>query len=222
MKKTAIAILVVVALVVVAGTVSAQTSVVLSSVTGKVEIQNPGETAWQAATAGAEVPLRATISTGFDGRAVLQMGASTVTVGPVTRLRIDELSMQNNVVKTNLVMPVGRIRAVVKSTGGAKNDFTVRGALSTAAVRGTGFDTDGVRTNVFDSTVSLFSLSGIGIDVHSGESGFVPGGGLPSGGSGQLNAYTGVSSSTSNTGGGALQGGLPGTGYGTITINWAF
>jgi FecR protein len=220
MKRIGILIVVALALVLAAVEAGAQTSAVLSTVTGKVEIQNPGETTWQAATVGMEVPLRATISTGFNGRAVLQMGATTVSVGPVTRLRIDELSKQNNVVKTNLAMPVGRIRALVKSTGGAKNDFTVKGALSTAAVRGTGFDTDGVHTDVFDSIVSLLSQSGISIDVHSGESGVVTGGGSPSGGAGQLNADTGVNSSTSTTGGGGLGGGLPGTGYGTVTINW--
>ncbi len=107
-----------------------------------------------------EVPLRATISTGFNGRAILQMGATTVTVGPVTRLRIDELTTQNNVVRTNIAMPVGRIRALVKSTGGAKNDFTVHTALSTAAVRGTGFETDGERLAVFESVVTLLSQAG--------------------------------------------------------------
>jgi hypothetical protein len=192
----------------------------LSSVTGKVEIQNPGQTTWQAATVGMEVPLKATIATGFNGRAVLQMGATTINVGPVTRLRVDELSTQNKTVKTNLALPVGRIRAVVKSTGGAKNDFTVRSPLSTAAVRGTGFDTDGVRTDVFESIVALLSQSGISINVNTGESGVASGGGAPSGGSSQLNADLGVNSSTSGTGAGGLGGGLPGTGYGTITINW--
>jgi hypothetical protein len=220
MKRTCILSIGLLALLVASGEAGAQSRAVLSTVTGKVEIQMPGETAWTPATAGMEVPLKATISTGFNGRAVLQIGASTVNVGPVTRLRLDELSTQNNVVKTNLSMPVGRIRAEVKSTGGAKNDFTVRSPLSTASVRGTGFETDGVAVRVYESIVAFLSQSGISANVSAGESGFVAGGGSPSGGAGQLEAQTGVESSTSHTDSGGLGGGLPGTGYGTITVHW--
>jgi hypothetical protein len=220
MMRIGIVMIAVLALVLPAVAAGAQASAMLNAVTGKVEIQNPGERTWHAATVGMQVPLRATIATGFNGRAVLQMGATTVTVGPVTRLRVDELSTQNNVVKTNLALPVGRIRAVVKSTGGAKNDFTVRSPLSTAAVRGTGFDTDGERTAVFEAVVTLLSQAGISIPVNAGEAGVVTNGGSPSGGWYQLEADMGVNSSTSTTGGGGLGGGLPGTGYGTITINW--
>src|SRR5271169_604241 len=116
MKRIAIATIVASVLVLGVFEAGAQARAVLSNISGKVQIQNPGETAWLAATEGMEVPVKATISTGFDGRAVLTMGASTLAVRPLTRLRIDELSTQNNVTKTSLAMPVGRIRAEVKST----------------------------------------------------------------------------------------------------------
>jgi hypothetical protein len=219
MKGIGIATVVALVMVLAAAQAGAQARAVLGSVSGKVEIQNPGEQAWQTATDGMEVPLRATISTGFDGRAVLKLGASTVTVRPLTRLRIDELSTQNNVTKTNLAMPVGRIRAEVKSTDGTKNDFTVHSALSTAAVRGTGFETDGVHLTVFESFVAFLSQSGVGINVHTGETGVSSGGDTPSGGADQREHNTGVDTSTSQTDSGGLSGGQ-GHGAGTITVHY--
>ncbi len=218
MKGIGIAIIIALALVVAVVQAGAQARAVLSSVSGKVEIKSPGEQTWQAATVGMEVPIKATISTGFDGRAVLTLGASTLTVRPLTRLRLDELSTQNNVTRTNLVMPVGRIRAEVKSADGSKNDFTVHSALSTAAVRGTGFETDGVNLTVFESIVAFLSQSGIGINVHSGETGVSSGGDTPSGGADQREHNTGVDTTPSGTGAGGLGGGLPGHGVGTISV----
>ena len=220
MKGIGIAIMIALALVVAVVQAGAQARAVLSSVSGKVEIKNPGEQTWQAATVGMELPIKATISTGFDGRAVLTLGASTLTVRPLTRLRLDELSTQNNVTRTNLVMPVGRIRAEVKSADGSKNDFTVHSALSTAAVRGTGFETDGVNLTVFESIVAFLSQSGIGINVHNGETGVATDGGAPSGGADQLEHDTAVNTETSGTGSGGLVGGQPGHGVGTITVTY--
>lgn len=219
MRRIGIATLIALVFVLAAVSVSAQATAVMSAVTGKVEIQNAGESAWIPATVGMEVPLRATISTGFGGRAVLKIGATTVTVAPLTRLRIDELSTQKNTVQTRLTMPVGRIRADVKASSGEKNDFTVKSALSTAAVRGTSFETDGERLRVFESIVAFLSQSGISLNVGAGENGVSSGGGSPSGGADQLDADTGVDVSTSLTGSG-LGGGEPGPGAGTITVNW--
>jgi FecR protein len=220
MKRVSIAIIVALGLILGVLEAGAQARAVLSNISGKVQIQNPGETAWQAATEGMEVPVNATISTGFDGRAVLKLGASTLAVRPLTRLRINELSMQNNVTKTSIAMPVGRIRAEVKSTDGTKNDFTVHSALSTAAVRGTGFETDGVHLTVFESIVAFLSQSGIGINVHNGETGISSGGDTPSGGAEQREHNTGVDTNPSGTGAGGLVGGLPGHGFGTITVKY--
>jgi hypothetical protein len=200
--------------------VGAQSRAVFRTVTGKVEIQNPGEQTWAPASAGMEVPIKATISTGFGGGAILELGATTLTVRQLTRLRIDQLSIQNKVTTTNLVMPVGRIRADVKATAGTTTDFKLRSPVSTAAVRGTGFETDGSLLNVFESVVSFLSESGISINVHTGETGISNGGGAPSGGAGQREANTGVDPYTSLSGGGGIGGGEPGLGTGTITVHW--
>jgi len=150
MKRIGIAILIALAFVFAVFEVGAQSRAVFKTVTGKVEIQNPGEQAWGPASVGMEVPIKATISTGFGGGAVLEVGASTLTVRQLTRLRIDDLSTQNKVTKTNLTMRVGRIRAEVKSTAGTATDFKLRSPVSTAAVRGTGFETEQFGATIHD------------------------------------------------------------------------
>jgi hypothetical protein len=219
MRRICIAILVALFVFAVVD-IGAQSQAVFRTVTGKVEIQNPGEQAWQPATAGMDVPIRATISTGFGGGAILDIGASTLTVRQLTRLRIDELSVQNKVTRTNLTMPVGRIRANVKSTAGTTTDFKLRSPVSTAAVRGTGFETDGARLSVFESVVAFLSESGISINVGTGEMGVIGNGGPPSGGAGQRDADDGVNPYTSQTGGGGTGTGEPGLGTGGIMVHW--
>jgi len=220
MKRIGIAILIALAFVLAVVDIGAQSRAVFRTVTGKVEIQNPGEQTWGPASAGMEVPIRATISTGFGGGAVLELGASTLTVRQLTRLRIDELSTQNKVTRTNLTMPVGRIRADVKSTAGTATDFKLRSPVSTAAVRGTGFETDGSLLSVFESIVAFLSESGISINVGAGETGVTGDGGSPSGGANQREADTSVDPYTSLTGGGGIGGGEPGLGIGAITVIW--
>ena len=220
MKRIGIAIPIALVFLLAVVNVGAQDRAVFRTVTGKVEIQKPGEQTWGPASAGMEVPVQSTISVGFGGAAVLELGASTLTIRQLTRLRIDELSTQNKVARTNLTMPVGRIRADVKSTTGTSTDFKLHSPISTAAVRGTGFESDGARLSVFESVVSFLSESGISIDVHSGETGVSSGGGSPTGGADQRDANTGVDPSTSPTGGGGIGGGEPGLGIGTITVTW--
>ncbi len=197
----------------------AQSRAVFKSVKGKVEIQNPGERTWRPAKAEMEVPVKATISTGFSGSAVLELGDSTLTVRQLTRLRIDELSTQDNVTRTNLTMPVGRIHAKIKSAGATRGEFKIKSPLSTAAVRGTDFETDGAWLRVFDSIVTFLSESGVGINVHGGETGVTTGGGSPSGGTVQREVNTAVNPYTSPTEGG-IGGGAPGLGIGVITVTW--
>ena len=220
MNRIGITTVVALALVLAALDVGAQ-SAVLRTVKGKVEIQNPDEQTWQAASSGMEVPIRATISTGFGASAVLELGASTLTVHALTRLRIDELTTQNNVARTNLYMPVGRIRAQVKSSAGTTTDFTLRGPEATAAVRGTGFESDGVRIQVFESVVVFSSQSGISTNVHNGETGVSADGGSPKGGSDAREGNTAVDFSTSSTvGSGIGRGSSTGLGIGTIAIKF--
>ena len=132
---------------------------VVSDFSGKVELKQPGQ-AWQPVQANMVVPVGATISTGFGSRLVLSLGETRITVSPLTRMLLRDLVKSNGINTTRLELRVGKVNAVVKSAQGEKNDFTLKGPLSTASVRGTEFiydaDIDDY-VEVVDSVVTLTS-----------------------------------------------------------------
>jgi hypothetical protein len=140
-----------------------------------------------------ELPLKATISTGFNSQAVLDVGSSVLTLRALTRIRIDELQVRDNVAVTGLSMPVGRIRAEVRTAEGLSTDFRVRSPVSTAAVRGTGFDNDGSILNCFEDITDFLNKAGIPTKVYKGETGKLAGLRPPSGGAPQRLRNTTIS-----------------------------
>lgn len=144
--------------VVVAAAALAQTATV-REFSGKVEYRL-GTGAWQGVRNGLEIPLNATISTGFSSSAVLMIGPSRVEVGQLTRLTVDELADSGSTVSTGLFVPVGRVRASVEQTPARSTDFRVRTAQSTAAVRGTEFETNGWQLSVSEGIVEFANLLG--------------------------------------------------------------
>ena len=183
--------IVILALIIIlaAGTVFSQNTAVIRRIVGKVEIQRPEE-GWIPAAVGMELPLGATISTGFNSQAVLEIGSSVLTLRALTRIRIEELQVRDNVAVTGLSMPVGRIRAEVRSTEGLSTDFRVRSPVSTAAVRGSGIDTNGDILDCFDDRGILENAAGIGIEVYENERGKLAELNRPSGGTAQQEERT--------------------------------
>ncbi len=155
-------------LAVLAAAVFAEPQALIRSVSGRVEVLGPGGT-WNTAAAEMKVLPGATISTGFQSEATVEVGAHVLRVGPLTRMRIDELVEREGAASSELFLRVGRIRAEVRSTGGLKQDFTVRSPISTAAVRGTSFDYDGVNLDVDEGVVRLTNLFDQGTTVGRGE-----------------------------------------------------
>ncbi|MFP4114442.1 MAG: FecR family protein [Spirochaetota bacterium] len=141
-----------------AAAVSAQSATV-SEIAGKVEYRM-GSAAWRPVAVGLEIPLDATISTGFDARAVLEVAGSRLRVGQLTRLTINELADDGSTVRTSVFVPVGRVRASVESPPARRSDFRIRTAQSTAAVRGTEFETNGWQILVSEGVVEFADLLG--------------------------------------------------------------
>ena len=148
----------------------AQTQAVLKEATGKVEVQALGGQ-WQSARVGMQISRGSTISTGFNSSAVLDLGNSVLRVKPLTRMRLDQLIEQGGTVQTELFLRVGKVNAEVKSVAGLKQDFKLRSPVSTAAVRGTGFDYDVYEVGVTNGTVYYFNLLNQGHSYGSGEGG---------------------------------------------------
>ena len=151
---------------------------VFRTVSGKVEYQIPGDV-WRAASTGTRIPSGALISTGFRSEATLEIDSAVLTVRPLTRMRIDELVEKEGVISTELHLRVGRVRAEVKAVKGLQNNFRLTSPVSTAAVRGTSFDYDGVNLRVLSGLVRFANQFNVGTTLGAGERGTLTGNGLP-------------------------------------------
>lgn len=140
-----------------AASVFAEATAVLSGLKGKVEVKPLGKE-WVAAKDGMRIDLLATISTGFDSQATLTINENKIAVAPLTRLTVDKILEQAGKLGTSLHLRVGKVSAEVKSSSGVAQDFKVTSPYSTASVRGT-----------------LFTYDGFALDVEQGTVAFVPG-----------------------------------------------
>jgi hypothetical protein len=179
--------------------VGAQTQAKVRSFTGKVEILS-AQQAWVPVKAGMSLGMGTTISTGFNSTAVLELGSSVLQVKPLTRLRLNELVAREGTVKTDLFLQVGKISAQVKSAEGLTQDFKVKSPVSTAAVRGTGFEYDGYDLYVFEGTVTYSNLTGQSRSYTPGEQGGSDGYSTPTDAEQQLLADFGVNPYTLGAG----------------------
>lgn len=141
--------------------------VVVKEATGRVEFQVPGGS-WSTVEKGITIPVSATISTGFQSRAVLESPRSTIIVQPMTRLTIDELQSRDTGSRTSLSLRTGRISAVVKKNDTEPTRFQVRSPVATAAVRGTEFTFNGFQLEVEEGLVAFSSDGGRVITVPLG------------------------------------------------------
>ena len=149
----------------------------VKEITGKVEIK-PAEGAWRAAKAGVTIAQGYWISTGFDSTAVLEIGPSVLRVRPLTRMRLEELVQKEGTVSTGLYLSVGKVKAEVKTATGVPQKFTLKGPVSTAAVRGTDFEFDGFTVKVTNGVVTFINSVGQSRGVSAGEDSSTDGIGL--------------------------------------------
>lgn len=135
---------------------------VLTQLSGTVEIKAPGAAAWTKAAAGAVLEPNTGISTGFRSTAVIEIGGSTITVRPLTRLTLEELTRKENTQEVQVYLAAGRVQANVTPPAGMRTDLTVRGPSATASVRGTDF-----YFNTVDLVVDKGLVAFVGGDMSS-------------------------------------------------------
>lgn len=109
------------------------------TVSGKVEFQTAAGI-WKPLRAGDPVASGTMISTGFKAEATVKLGASILTVKPLTRMSLTQLVEKEDTVDTELYLEVGNVKAEVNSLNNKKNGFTVKSPVATASVRGTVFE----------------------------------------------------------------------------------
>ncbi len=197
---------------VLVGFLAAQNATV-TDFSGKVEYRL-GAGSWQAVRGGLSIPLNATISTGFNARATLDVAGSTIQVEQLTRLTIEELADDGSTVSTGVFVPVGRVRATVTTPAERSSDFRLRTAQSTAAVRGTEFETNGWQLSVSEGVVEFANLLGQSRNVGATQISVVTDGG-PSDPAEELNKTASIGD---EFGPDDFTGGPKNSGY--ITVRW--
>ncbi len=148
--------------------VAEQPVITVLETSGTVEIREPDQD-WRAAQVDEELPLGATISTGFGASALLQAGSAKLDVDQLTRMRIDELIREEGIERSELHLEVGRVDAQVDPVEDVQPDFELSSPVSTAAVRGTSFRFDGHRLEVRQGRVQLINRAGHWVTVGIGE-----------------------------------------------------
>jgi hypothetical protein len=153
----------------VAGVLFAQeSSGVIRELNGVVEIKAAGSDTWTLARRGDVLKQYTMISTGFRSSALISLGDSLITVRPLTRLSLTELTRLMETDKVLVDLRAGRIRAAVNPPRGGKVEFTVRSPNATASVRGTVFDFDVINLNVHQGQVGFSTPAGPALPVNAG------------------------------------------------------
>lgn len=147
-------IIIILAVLLLSAPLFAEDSAVVKEVNGRVQIQVPGGQ-WENAGPGDELPSGASISTGFGSSAILDVGASTLSVDALTRMKLEELIQSQGNQTTGLFLRVGKVKAEVKRDQGLSHNFRLRSPSSTAAVRGTKFSFNGNDVEVDEGSVAL-------------------------------------------------------------------
>lgn len=154
-----------------AGTVYGQSPrASIGELRGTVEIRSPGSSVWRAARDGEELEAASMISTGFRSTAQIRVGGSVITVRPLTRLSLEALREAGASEQVDVRLRTGRVRAEVNPTEGRRVDFTVRGPVATASVRGTVFDMDTFNLDVERGMVSFAGADNTPVVVSEGQS----------------------------------------------------
>ena len=124
---------------------------VVVSVLGKAEMQTAK--GWQPMKEGSKLTAGTLVSTGFKSQAVLAIGKSTVTVQPLSRLTIEQLTERADSDVSKIYLDAGSIKADIKAAENKRVGFTVKSPVATASVRGT--------SGTIDSFGVLESTSGV-------------------------------------------------------------
>ena len=192
---------------------------VIQELSGKVEVRPPGQ-GWARARTGMEISGGTYVSTGFGASAVLELGGSILRVKQLTRMQLENIIEREGTLNTNLYLRVGKVRAEVRSTRGLRNNFRLRSPVSTAAVRGTIFEYDGVVLWVEDGSVVLSNLLGQSEEVSGGEESKTDKYSPPEDAEDILNQLFQTASSLSGEGGLALLPELENNALVVLTLEW--
>ena len=141
---------------------------VIKELTGTVELKRAGQANFVAARAGDQVARDTIVSTGFKSTALITVGSTVLTVRPLTRLSLAEISAAAGTETINVNLQTGRVRVEVDPPAGTRASATVHGHTATASVRGTIFEFDTEVLTVIEGTVTFQGTAGVPMLVSAG------------------------------------------------------
>ena len=197
MKKTfrILTLLILLSLGTLAFAQTSNMSGIIREMSGTVEIKNPGAADFITANLGDNLNQDTIISTGFRSTALVELGSTIISVRPLTRLTLLEVSSSDGVENLNVNLQAGRVRVDVNPPAGTRASMSVSSPSATASVRGTRFWFDGRNLGVGEGMVEFQGRRGNNVTVNAG---FVSG--VDRDGKTTSARYTGAGRSNTSTG----------------------
>ena len=154
----------------------AQTGVI-RELSGTVEIREPGALEFVRASAGDLISQDTILSTGFNSFALIEVQSALITVRPLTRLSLTEISAAAGTETINANLQTGRVRVDLNPPAGVRASMRVSSPSAVASVRGTSFEFDTRFISVRQGGVNFQGNRGHIISVYAGfVSGLAPDG----------------------------------------------
>ena len=160
MKKTALLLC-----VLLIGVCAFAQNGVVRELSGTVELKARGAQDYTAARQGDTVAQDTIVSTGFKSTALIEVGSTLITVRPLTRLSLTEISAAAGAETLNVNLQAGRVRVDVNPPAGTRASTAVSSPIATASVRGTSFEFDTRNIHVSHGTVSFAGNRGASIPM---------------------------------------------------------
>ena len=146
-----------------------QRSGTIRELSGTVELKQAGQIRFVPAKTGDAVAQDTIISTGLKSTALIAVGSTIITVRPLTRLSLSEISSAAGTETINVNLQAGRVRVDVNPPAGTRASMSVQSPNATASVRGTSFDFDTKVVRVTEGTVAFKANRGKVMLVNAGD-----------------------------------------------------
>jgi ferric-dicitrate binding protein FerR (iron transport regulator) len=145
----------------------------IESIEGDCEVRESEKADWTVASEGATLAKGGFICTGFASKALLKFPANTtVEMGSLTEIKIDEFFASKEKLETKLKMKIGSLKVTVEK-GAIRSDFEVSTPNTTTAVKGTKFiirsSYYGDTVEVQEDSVEVTDRAGTSLTVREGE-----------------------------------------------------
>ena len=142
----------------------------IKEISGTVETKSAAAASFRTARVGEQLSKDTVISTGFRSFAIVEIGSTSITVRPLTRLTLTEIQASADTETLSVNLQSGRVKVDVKPPAGTKAAMSVASPSATASVRGTSFEFDTRNLYVNEGAVNFMGNRGQAVQVSAGTS----------------------------------------------------